>query len=184
MTVNIPVADTTPPSVKDTAKAYDAAGNVKTSSAVSLTVNIPVADTTPPSVSITSPVSGSTYTTAQTRTINASASDNVGVTTVRFYDGSTLKSTDNTSPYSYNWAFTSANNGAHSWTAKAYDAAGHVKTSSAVSLIVNIGNPFNFSLSNSGNKSVTQGSSDTNVILANLVSSTSQAVSFSVSGLP
>jgi cysteine-rich repeat protein len=95
-------------------------------------------DTTLPSVSITSPSSGSTYTTAQTRTINASASDNVWVTMVRFYDGATFKGTDTTSPYTYAWSFTSSDNGTHNWTAKAYDAAGNVKTSSAVSLTVNI----------------------------------------------
>src|SRR6185369_13799083 len=39
-------------------------------------------DTTPATVSISSPTSGTTYTTAQTVTITASASDNVGVTKV------------------------------------------------------------------------------------------------------
>jgi hypothetical protein len=121
-----------------TSKAYDAAGNVSTSSAVSLTVNIAAADTTPPTVSISSPASGSTYTLAQTVTISASASDNVGVTKVEFYDGGVLKATDTSPTYSYAWTFTSANNGTHSWTAKAYDAAGNVSTSSAVSLTVNI----------------------------------------------
>ncbi len=43
---------------------------------------------------------------------------------------------------------------------------------------------FNFSLSNGGNKSVTQGSSITNSLTASLVSGTAQAVSMSVSGLP
>jgi hypothetical protein len=44
--------------------------------------------------------------------------------------------------------------------------------------------PFNFSLSNSGNKSVVAGSSVTNSIATALISGSSQAVSFSVSGLP
>ncbi len=43
---------------------------------------------------------------------------------------------------------------------------------------------FNFSLSNGGNKSVTQGGSVTNSLTATLVSGTAQAVSLSVSGLP
>src|SRR5207247_8659714 len=81
---------------------------------------------------------GSSYTTAQTVTINASASDNVGVTKVEFYDGATLKATATTAPYSYAWAITSANNGTHSWTAKAYDAAGNVANSAAASFTVNI----------------------------------------------
>ena len=121
-----------------TAKAYDAAGNSSTSSTVNLTVNISAADTTPPTVSITSPSSGTTYTAAQTVTIYASASDNVGVTRVDFYDGGTYKGTDTTSSYTYSWTFTSADNGTHSWTARAYDAAGNSSTSSVVSLTVNI----------------------------------------------
>ncbi len=43
---------------------------------------------------------------------------------------------------------------------------------------------FNFSLSNGGNKSVTQGASVTNSLTATLVSGTAQAVSLSVAGLP
>lgn len=120
------------------AKAYDAAGNSTTSSAISLTVNIVGTDSTPPTVSITSPSSGTTYTAAQTVTIAASASDNVGVAKVEFYDGATLKGTDTSSPFSYSWAFSSANNGGHSWTAKAYDAAGNSATSAAKLLTVNI----------------------------------------------
>lgn len=44
--------------------------------------------------------------------------------------------------------------------------------------------PFDFSLSNSGNKSVTAGSSVTNSISASLTSGSTQPVSFSASGLP
>ncbi len=43
---------------------------------------------------------------------------------------------------------------------------------------------FDFSISNGGAKSVTQGSAATNAITATLVSGTTKAVSFSVSGLP
>ncbi len=46
------------------------------------------------------------------------------------------------------------------------------------------GTLFSFSVSNSGNKSVVAGSSVTNSVSAALVSGTSQAVSFSLSGLP
>src|SRR5262249_35925023 len=44
--------------------------------------------------------------------------------------------------------------------------------------------PFNFSLANTGDKSIVAGSSITNSITTALVSGSSQAVSFSVSGLP
>src|SRR5436190_727991 len=44
--------------------------------------------------------------------------------------------------------------------------------------------PFDFSLSNGGNKTVVQGQSASNSITATLVSGTAQTVSFSASGLP
>jgi len=121
-----------------TAKAYDAATNVGTSAAVSVTVNIATADTTAPTVSLSAPTGGASYTTAQSVAINATAADAVGVTRVEFYDGATLLGTDTTAPYSFSWAITSANNGSHSLTAKAYDAATNVGTSAAVSVTVNI----------------------------------------------
>jgi serine protease len=91
-------------------------------------------DTTPPTVSASE--SG----TSGTITLSASASDNVGVTKVEFYVDSVLKGTDTTSPYSMTLDSTTLSNASHSLTAKAYDAAGNVGTSSAV----------NFTISNSG----------------------------------
>jgi hypothetical protein len=98
------------------------------------------------SVSITSPSSGSTYTSAQTVTIYASASDNGGVAKVEFYDNGVLKGTDTTNAYTHSWSVTSSNNGTHKWTAKAYDTAGNVAISSAVSLTVSIPTAANPSL--------------------------------------
>ena len=74
-------------------------------------------------MAISSPANGTTYTSAQTVSIDASATDAVGVTKVEFYDGATLKGTDTTAPYGYSWSFSGADNGPHNWTAKAYDAA-------------------------------------------------------------
>ena len=72
-------------------------------------------------------------------TLSASASDNVGVTKVEFYRGTTLINTDTTAPYSYADAFSSsAQNGTYSYTAKAFDAAGNNKTSTAATATVNI----------------------------------------------
>jgi len=76
-------------------------------------------------VAITSPASGTTYTTARTVMIEATASDDAGVVKVEFYDGATLMGTDTTPPYVYAWSITNADNGTHHWTAKAYDAAGN-----------------------------------------------------------
>jgi len=120
-----------------TARAYDARGNSSTSSPVTLNVSIAAAgDSTAPAVSITSPGSGSSFSTAQTVNVYAAASDNVGVARIEFYDGGTLKCSGSAS--SCAWPITSANNGSHAWTAKAYDAAGNVATSGTVTLNVNI----------------------------------------------
>jgi hypothetical protein len=96
-------------------------------------------DTTAPTVSITSPAD-TTYTAAGTVTISANATDNKEVKRVEFYDGGTLKGTDKEEPYSYDWVITNADNGTHSWTAKAYDEAEPANTavSAAVALTVTI----------------------------------------------
>jgi hypothetical protein len=91
-------------------------------------------DTTAPTVSISSPTSGATI--SGTTTISATASDNVGVTSVAFYVDSVLKNTDTASPYSYALDTTAYTNGAHTIYAKANDAAGNVGTSSTISVTV------------------------------------------------
>ena len=91
-----------------------------------------------PTAAISSPSSGTTYTTAQTVTINATASDTVGLSRVELYDGTTLKNSIVYPPYSYSWAITSSDNGSHNWTARAYYAYGQVLTSAVVTLTVNI----------------------------------------------
>jgi hypothetical protein len=117
-----------------TAKAYDAAGNSTVSAASTVTVNN--ADTTPPTVSLTAPANGSTI--SGTITLSANASDNVGVTKVEFYrDGTTLVGTATISPYSVTDNTTGLANGSHSYTAKAYDAAGNSTVSAASTVTVN-----------------------------------------------
>ncbi len=115
-----------------TSKAYDAAGNNATSTAVSVTVDN---DTTAPATSITAPANGATV--SGTVSVTASASDNVGVTKVEFYLDGALTSTDTTSPYAWSWDTTTASNAIHNLTSKAYDAAGNIGTSAAVSVTVN-----------------------------------------------
>lgn len=122
-----------------TAKAYDAAGNSAVSPAVSISISnvvVPPPDTAAPAVSIGSPAAGAALT--GTATLTATASDNVGVSKVSFYQGTTLIDTDTTgSPYSISWDTTKVSNGTYSITAKASDAAGNTGTSSAVSVTVN-----------------------------------------------
>jgi hypothetical protein len=86
-------------------------------------------------VSITSPANGASFTAPASITINANASDNVSVSKVDFYNGSTLLGTDTSSPYSFSWTNVAA--GSYTVTAKATDNQGASTTSAAVSLTVN-----------------------------------------------
>lgn len=115
-------------------KAYDAAGNVGSSSPVTVRVNNSIPDTVPPTTAITAPAAGATV--SGTVSITGSASDNVGVTRVEFYVDATLLSTSTASPYSASWNTSSATNASHSLTSKAYDAAGNVGSSGAVTVTV------------------------------------------------
>jgi len=110
--------------------ATKASGSVTTPTPV-------VSDTTPPTVSITSPASGASI--SGTVTVSASASDNVGVTSVGFYLDGTLAGTDTTSPYTFSLNTGSITNGTHVLLAKASDAAGNVGSSASVT--VTISNP-------------------------------------------
>jgi len=98
-------------------------------------------DITPPVTSITAPLNGATV--SGTTSVTASATDNVGVTKVEFYLDGALKSTDTSSPYSWSWDTTTATNGSHSLTSKAYDAALNVGTSTTVTVTVSNGVPVN-----------------------------------------
>lgn len=110
------------------ARAYDGNGNSRTSTSVSVTV----ADATPPTVSITSPSNGGTVPKNTTVTISASASDNVGVTRVEFFVGSTLTCTDTTSPYTCAWRVPKTAGASYSLQTKAYDARNNLGTSTTV----------------------------------------------------
>lgn len=100
------------------AHAYDAAGNIGISS-IAFAV-----DTTAPTVSITNPANGSTVT--GTVQIQASASDNIGVTSVEFYQNGNLIGTSNSAPYTFNWNTSSLVQGdTYVLSAKAYDSAGN-----------------------------------------------------------
>ncbi len=118
------------------ARAYDTINQVTTSATVTVTVSIGVADL-PPTVSLAS--SASSVTTAGSITLTATASDDRGVSKVEFYDGGTLLGTDTSAPYTQTVTLAQANNGTHTYTAKAYDTANQATTSAGVSVNVNIG---------------------------------------------
>jgi hypothetical protein len=96
------------------------------------------ADTTKPTVSLGS--SSSNVTAAGSITLTATASDNIGVTSVEFFDGGTSLGTDSSASdgFTQSVSLSVANNGSKTYTATASDAAGNSQTSNAVSVTVNI----------------------------------------------
>jgi hypothetical protein len=131
----IDIADYSEGDYPVTAKAEDAAGNTKTSTAITLTISHVVIDTTAPNVSITSPTTGATV--GNSVTLTATATDNVAVTGVSFWSGTTklgdaVKQTNGT------WRLVASTtaypNGTYPITAKAEDAAGNTKTSTAINV--------------------------------------------------
>ena len=113
--------------------AYDQAANAGQSAAVpfSVTTTVTASDTTAPTVSASVTVRKGAI------TMKATASDNVGVTRVEFWVDGVIKATDSSAAYSADlstsgWAAKSK----HSLVAKAFDAAGNVRSSTAVSFTV------------------------------------------------
>jgi subtilisin family serine protease len=106
-------------------KAYDAAGNVGTSTFVFDVDNIP------PIVDITAPANGAIL-NGSAVTISANASDNTGVQRVEFYyDFSLLNliGTDTSAPFTVNWDISQVPGGAHTLLAIATDTAGNRRPS-------------------------------------------------------
>ncbi|MEM2152394.1 MAG: S8 family serine peptidase [Candidatus Bathyarchaeia archaeon] len=104
------------------ARAYDAAGNVGESNAVSVNV-VNFRDVSPPIVSIVKPLDGSTV--SRTIDVVASAWDESGVSRVEFYVDGKLAATVSAEPYVYRWNTRSVKDGWHTITAKAYDKYGN-----------------------------------------------------------
>lgn len=75
--------------------------------------------------------------TSGTITFNATATDNVGVTQVEFYVDGVLKGTDTASPYTMTLDSTTLTNASHTLTAKAYDAAANIGTSTGAAFSIN-----------------------------------------------
>jgi hypothetical protein len=91
-------------------------------------------DGTLPTVALVAPAGGATL--QGPVNLAATATDNVGVTLVEFYSGSTLVGTDASAPYDVAWNTLAVPNGSYTLTAKAHDARGNVGTSAGVSVTV------------------------------------------------
>jgi hypothetical protein len=116
------------------AKAFDFAGNIGESNIVQVKIqNTP--DTTPPQVTILFPENGQTL--FGTVTIQANASDNIGVTKVEFYIDGNKVGEDTTSLYEYVWnTDVLPYNSTHTIQAKAYDKAGNIGESDIVQVTI------------------------------------------------
>jgi hypothetical protein len=109
-------------------------GRVNAAQAVTLaTSTVGTPDLMPPVVSVLSPSNGSSV--SSTVTVQASASDNVGVVSVSFSVDGTVIGTDSDAPYSLNWDTTTFSNATRTLTATASDYAGN-QSSEAVSVTV------------------------------------------------
>ena len=89
----------------------------------------------PPVATLTSPTSGSSFTAPATINMTATASDPENqLARVEFLAGNTVVGTDTSAPFAWTWSNVAA--GTYSLTAKAYDSAGAVATSAAVTVTV------------------------------------------------
>jgi Bacterial Ig domain/Fibronectin type III domain len=115
------------------ALAYDAVGDQSPfSNEVKYTV--PAGDTTLPMVSITAPLNGDSVPRKSTVTISATATDNVGVTTVAFYVNGQLICTDATASYTCAWKVPAAPGRTYKLQATATDAQGNVGSSNLITV--------------------------------------------------
>jgi len=92
----------------------------------------PPSDTLAPTTAITSPANGTTVAKRSSITIQASASDAVGVVRVDVYVGTTLKCSDSSAPYSCQWKVPTGTGKSYNLQSLAYDAAGNMGPSAIV----------------------------------------------------
>lgn len=116
------------------ATATDAAGNIANSQIITINVQNTVADTTRPTTSITSPANNATA--VGIVTVNATATDNIGVTKLELLIDGTLAATDTASPYIYSINTTTLSEGTHTLTTRAYDAANNQQLSNPITINV------------------------------------------------
>ena len=117
---------------------YYGYGRVNTFAAVQAAALAMPGDSTAPVVSIVSPVNNATA--SGWVSVDASASDNVGVTHVDLLANNTLVASDNSSPFLFSWDSTKTPDGIVKLVAYAYDAAGNYSASSTV--VLNVKNTY------------------------------------------
>jgi hypothetical protein len=125
-----------------TAIATDNQGATGSSNSVSVTVTAAVVPLT-----VTLAASPATFTQGQSTTLTASVTGTPNSSGISFYNGSTLLSSDTSSPYTYTWTPGSA--GSYTLTARGTDSLGNQSTSNQVGVTVDpLSTPATFSCSN------------------------------------
>ncbi|MBI4056382.1 MAG: hypothetical protein HY399_02420, partial [Elusimicrobia bacterium] len=159
--------------------AVDNAGN-ESSQSSPVNAATPACDNSP-TIRILSPANGATV--SGNFTISGTASDDIGVADMYIQvDGADQVYLPRTPiPGTISWTanLSIPSDGLHTLTANAQDTAGQWGSHD---IGVTVSNPFNFSLSNAGTKSIT-GTSVINTITATRQSGTAQPVTFSVANL-
>jgi len=101
----------------------------------------PETDTTNPQVSFIEPANGATV--SDVVSLSVSASDNVGVSNVKFYLNGDLLGEDSSSPYTYNWDSTNYSGSSANLSAVAYDIAGNKAEDSITVTVSNYSDEIN-----------------------------------------
>lgn len=128
---------------------YFGQGRIDAAKAVAAARSYVASDTQAPAISITSPTGGKVTGVVA---VDVNYSDNVGVTRAELFVNGSKIATDDSSPFAFAWDTAGHADGSYTLVAKAFDAAGNVGTSAAVS--VTLGNDTiapvisSFSLSN------------------------------------
>ncbi|HSM32042.1 MAG TPA: Ig-like domain-containing protein, partial [Woeseiaceae bacterium] len=110
----------------------------------------PAPDTSAPTLGAIEAGDGSTVN--RVTTLSVTASDNVGVTEVRFFADDNLIGSDTSAPYSVDWDTTAETEGDYVLRAEAEDAAGNVGQSAE--LTVTVQNTFQFAPALTGEEEV------------------------------
>jgi len=106
------------------ARAYNSAGNSSYSNIGTATTGEAVIDTIAPNVSILKPTSGAKV--SGTVAISVTASDNVGVSSLKLFIDGKLVSSGNTSSLSYSWNTRGASAGTHTISSQATDPSSNM----------------------------------------------------------
>lgn len=116
------------------ARAYDEANNVGIKRITVRVVNSSAADLTAPRVAITSPTDGAKVSPKNVK-ISVQSSDNLGVIKLELYIDGKLAGVTTASSATFTWNTSKVASGSHILQAYAFDAAGNIGASSAVTVI-------------------------------------------------